>query len=145
MHGAQTARDMHSRVGNVSPDAIERFPVSRLSGEGSHVGHRGIEVRRANRMSHSFLLLDHRRVLLRVGRRHHPFTVRYIRHAADLEELASHVEIKLLAGDSVQLDKGQLHFLMSGSLTNRLAVVVIWVAFKDDLINMLGTLLDDVQ
>ena len=96
-------------------------------------------------MSDGFFLLCNRGVLLSVSRRHDTFTVWHVGDAAYLEKLPRHIQIERLAGDTIQLDQRQFQFLMAGSLADRFAVVVPRIANEEDVVDMLGTFLGDIE
>ena len=96
-------------------------------------------------MPNGFALFQDRLVLLGVGWRHDALAIRDISDAPDLEKLSRHVEIELLASDPIEFHESQLEFLMSRRLLNGLAVVVLRIALKEDVVDMLSALLRDLK
>ena len=84
-------------------------------------------------------------MLLRVGWGHRAFAFRSIGHAPDVEELLGHVQIQAISSHPVQLAQCQFQFLMPRRLHDRAAVVVVRVAFEEDLVEMPGALLGNLQ
>ena len=124
--GADTARDIHPAVNNVSPKSLaggEHFLVSRLGGV---VRHRGVEVGGAHGVADGLVLLLHGGVILRVlaiVRIHaevrpaavFSFFLEVARfRAALLEEIACGFQILLFAGETVQADERHLNFFVAG-------------------------------
>ena len=96
-------------------------------------------------MPHGRTLLAHGHVLLRIVGSHHPFAVGTVRHAAYVEKTFCHVEIERIARNTEQLHQSQLDLLMSGSLIDRLAVVIGWVALEEYVIYVACALLRRVE
>ena len=145
MHRAKATGDVHARVGDVAPNAVERAGVGGVAGEHTDISHAAIQIRRAHGVADRFLLLRHRRMLLRVGWSHHTLALRHISDAADFQKLPRHVQVQLLAGHAIQAHQCQLHFLMARRLSDRLASVVFGVALKEDLVDMARIFLRHLQ
>ncbi len=99
-----------------------------------HFGHSRIEISGSHGVANRFALLSNRQVLLRIGSRHYTFTLRFVGNSPDIQKLFGHVQIKRVSGYPEKFNQPELNFFVARCLVYRFSVVVIFIAFKKNLI-----------
>ena len=144
-HSTQTTVDMHLAIHNIVPDRVKRRQQRCITHHRNHISHTRVEICSTNRVTHSLHLLSYRNMSLTILALRRALRLLAELRSTNINKLLRHLGIELIACYAVHLDKCKLNLLMTWSLHNRLAAIVISIALKEYFVYVLCILLRYIQ